>query len=78
MPVPPRTAHMPPLPGWAACCYGDKAEKIRADGNNTRDIESVTCRACISRIRQSVELEKAEIADRMWEAQREAKRAAKQ
>ena len=35
------------LPGWAACCSGHRAEKIRAERQNTRDPEKVTCAACL-------------------------------
>ena len=35
------------LPGWAACCYGPRAEKIRRERRNTRDRALVTCRACL-------------------------------
>jgi hypothetical protein len=31
---------------WAACCSGEKAERIRAAGTNTRDPALVTCAAC--------------------------------
>ena len=34
------------LPGWAACCYGRRAELIRASGRQTHDARFVTCRAC--------------------------------
>lgn len=35
------------LPGWAACTSGEKAEKIRRAGNQTRDRDDVTCAACL-------------------------------
>ena len=35
------------LPGWAACCSGEKAHKIRADGAHTYVIEEVNCAACL-------------------------------
>lgn len=38
------------LPGWAACCSGPKAVKIRRDGNNTLDRAQVTCKTCLLRI----------------------------
>lgn len=41
-----RTPTMKVLPGWAACCSGDKAERIRSTGANTRDPALVTCAAC--------------------------------
>jgi len=42
-----RTPRTKILPGWAACCSGPKADKIRADGNNTADPDKVTCAACL-------------------------------
>lgn len=41
-----RTARMRVLPGWAACCSGDKADRIRAEGQHTYDPTKVTCTAC--------------------------------
>jgi len=41
-----KTPRMRILGGWSACCYGDKAERIRAEGRNTYDIGEVTCAAC--------------------------------
>ena len=38
------------LSGWAACCSGEKAEKIRAGGNNTYDRNKVTCKACLRKM----------------------------
>ncbi len=38
------------LPGWAACCSGDRADKIRADGSHTRHRGQVTCKACLKMI----------------------------
>jgi hypothetical protein len=40
------TPRMKILPGWAACCSGDKADRIRANGNNTMNPKDVTCAAC--------------------------------
>jgi len=42
-----RTPRTKILPGWAACCSGVKADRIRADGNNTADPAKVTCAACL-------------------------------
>jgi len=42
-----RTSRTKILPGWAACCSGLKADKIRADGNNTADPDKVTCASCL-------------------------------
>jgi len=33
--------------GWAACCTGPRAEKIRASGANTLDVSLVTCKSCL-------------------------------
>ena len=41
-----RTPRMNILGGWAACCSGEKAERIKAEGLNTYDIGGVTCAAC--------------------------------
>jgi hypothetical protein len=41
-----RTPTMKILPGWAACCSGDKAERIRLSGANTWEPALVTCMAC--------------------------------
>ena len=38
------------LPGWAACCYGDRAEKIRRERSHTMHREAVTCKACLRMI----------------------------
>ena len=39
------------LAGWAACCSGDQAVKIRGDGNHTYDRSLVTCKRCLYRIK---------------------------
>ena len=38
------------LPGWAACCSGDRAYKIRDIGAHTYHRGQVTCKACIKMI----------------------------
>jgi hypothetical protein len=38
------------LAGWAACCSGDRAIKIRDEGRNTRDKKEVTCLRCLERV----------------------------
>lgn len=38
------------LPGWAACCYGQKAEEIRDKQSHTYDRRQVTCKACLKMI----------------------------
>jgi hypothetical protein len=38
------------LPGWAACCSGEKAHKIRVDGAHTYVVEEVTCAACLRKM----------------------------
>lgn len=42
------------LAGWAACCSGDRAYKINADGNWTRDRKATTCKACLKLLRNSL------------------------
>lgn len=42
-----RTPRLKILAGWAACCSGPKAERIRENGNTTNDPDQVTCRACL-------------------------------
>lgn len=64
-----RTARLRLLPGFAACCYGEKAVKIREQGNHTYDTSSVTCRACKVRIAGSVAWEKATAMDQLWASQ---------
>jgi hypothetical protein len=34
-------------PGWAACCSGMRAVRIRAEGRNTKAMNKVTCRVCL-------------------------------
>lgn len=41
-----RTMRMRVLPGWAACCSGEKADRIRAESRHTYDPAKVTCAAC--------------------------------
>lgn len=41
------------LPGWAACCSGEKAMKIRAERRHTLDREKVTCRGCLKMIEKA-------------------------
>ena len=41
-----RTHNMRILPGWSACCSGEKAERIRAAGNKSTNPDKVTCTAC--------------------------------
>lgn len=38
--------------GWAACCSGDRARKIKAEGRNTYEPERVTCKRCLDMIRK--------------------------
>ncbi len=33
--------------GWAACCSGTRAMKIRETGQHSYDREAVTCKACL-------------------------------
>lgn len=41
------------LPGWAACCFGEKAMKIRQERRHTLDREKVTCRGCLKMIEKA-------------------------
>jgi len=34
------------LPGWPCCCSGRAAEKVAAEGNQTREPGEVTCQKC--------------------------------
>ena len=38
------------LPGWAACCSGDRAVEIRERGNHTLNKVEVTCKQCLKMI----------------------------
>lgn len=40
------TTHV--LPGWAACCSGDRARRIAEAGCNTYNRTAVTCKRCLS------------------------------
>jgi hypothetical protein len=35
------------LPGWAACCTGDRAVMIRERGHHTWIRNDVTCKSCL-------------------------------
>lgn len=35
------------LPGWPACCYGDRAQRIADAGKQSTDIDRVTCARCL-------------------------------
>ena len=39
------------LAGWPVCGSGDFAVKTRAKGNQTRDINSVTCKKCLKLVK---------------------------
>lgn len=39
--------------GWAACCSGDRARKIRERGQNTYDESEVTCKRCLALIQKA-------------------------
>jgi len=41
------------LPGWPVCGSGDFAYKVRDDGNQTPDVNSVTCKKCLSKMTKS-------------------------
>ena len=51
---PPVTASRDIGPGYAACCYGDRAEEIRRKGTHSRDRRGVTCKLCLRVIAQDV------------------------
>lgn len=40
------------LPGWAACCTGDKAVAIRDRGNHVWNRDEVTCKGCLKMIKK--------------------------
>lgn len=40
------------LPGWAACCSGDKAVQIREQGSHSYDERDVTCNSCLKMIQK--------------------------
>ena len=54
------TATSHTLPGWAACCSGDRARKIRADGAHSVVAADVDCKRCLARIK----------SDKAWRAKR--------
>jgi|GEM_PF-5748878 len=41
------------LAGWPVCGSGDFAVKVRTDGNQTDEINSVTCKKCIKKMQVS-------------------------
>ena len=41
-----RTKRTEMLMGWPCCCSGERAVRIRAEGNQTLVGENVTCAAC--------------------------------
>ena len=48
------TATSTTLAGWAACCSGRKAERIRADGSHTYRASEVTCGRCLSILTRTI------------------------
>lgn len=38
------------LAGWAACCSGDRAIRIRERGQHSRNRADVTCKSCLDMI----------------------------
>lgn len=40
------------LPGWAACCSGDRAIAIRYSEQHTLNRDEVTCKPCLKAIEQ--------------------------
>ena len=47
-----RTKRLKILPGWAACCSGDRANEIRESGMHTYEPDEVTCAKCISMMKR--------------------------
>lgn len=43
------------LPGWPACCYGDRARRIADAGEQSTDPDRVTCARCLDLWRRSCE-----------------------
>lgn len=39
--------------GWAACCSGDRARKIRERKQNTRYEHEVTCKTCLRQMQKA-------------------------
>lgn len=39
--------------GWAACCSGIKADRIRTRGQNTYDKSKVDCKGCLAAMRKA-------------------------
>ena len=50
------------LPGWAACCSGERAERIRERRQHTRIAADVTCAACLRLMAAHEATAKAEAA----------------
>lgn len=40
-------------PGYPCCCSGDRAEAIAASGNQSDNMDKVTCERCLANIRRS-------------------------
>ena len=40
------------LPGWPVCGSGDFAFKVRAQGNHTEYVNSVSCKRCIKKMKK--------------------------
>jgi hypothetical protein len=62
-----RTKRLHILPGFAACCSGDKAWRIRVNGSNTKDSDNVTCQACLKRMQAAREYEHEQLQKAMKE-----------
>ena len=39
------------LAGWPVCGSGDFAFKVRKEGNQTADVDAVTCKRCIKKMK---------------------------
>lgn len=50
------------LGGWAACCWGDRAEKIRELEQHTYDRDLVTCKRCLRVLEKADEYQREKYA----------------
>lgn len=58
-----RTPKMRILAGWAACCSGDRADGIRAEGAHTRAVSAVTCKACLRMMAKDPSIDMGHVED---------------
>jgi len=57
------TPRMRILAGWAACCSGDRAVRIRAEGAHTRAVSAVTCKACLRVMAKDQSIDMGHVGD---------------